>query len=76
MFCLVRKLINAAHFCNRGSSLVLEEQAYVILIQTGAALMRCYSFRFSIYQLFVPSFVHHPVYGLVSLCCLNQMQVM
>jgi hypothetical protein len=75
MFCLVRKLINAAHFCNK-RGLVLEEQAYVILIQTGAALMRCYSFRFSIYQLFVPSFVHHPVHGLVSLCCLNQMQVM
>jgi hypothetical protein len=27
--------------------------------------MRCYSFRFSIYRLFVPSFVHHSVYGLV-----------
>jgi hypothetical protein len=37
-------------FCKRGS-LVLEEQADVILIQTGAALMYCYSFRFSIYQL-------------------------
>jgi hypothetical protein len=75
MFYLVRKLINAAHFCNRGSSLVLEEQAYVILIQTGAELMRCYSFRFLIYRLFVPSFVYHSVYGLLLLCYLNQIQV-
>jgi hypothetical protein len=55
MFCLVRKLINAAHFCNRGS-LVLEGQEYVIHIQTGAELMRCYSFRFSIYQFFCSKF--------------------
>jgi hypothetical protein len=67
----VKNLYKPMVFCNNGSSLVLEEQAYVILIQTGAELMRCYSFRFSIYRLFVPSFVHHPVYGLVSLCCLN-----
>jgi hypothetical protein len=33
------------------ASLVLEEQADVIFIQAGAALMYCYSFRFSIYQL-------------------------
>jgi hypothetical protein len=30
-----------------------------MLIQTGAELMRCYSFCFSIYRHFVPSFVYH-----------------
>jgi hypothetical protein len=53
----------------------LGEQGYVILIQTGAELMRCYSFFFSIYRHFVPSFVYHFVSGLVLLCCLNQIQV-
>ena len=28
----------------------MEEQAYVILVRTGAALMHCHSFRFSIYR--------------------------
>jgi hypothetical protein len=37
-------------FGNQGIISFLEEQAHVILIQTGAALMHCYSFRFSIYR--------------------------
>jgi hypothetical protein len=57
------------------SSSVVGEQGYVILIQTGAELMFCHSFCFSIYQHFVPSFVYHFVYGLVLLCYLNQMQM-
>ena len=75
MFYLGKKLINAAHFCNNQRILSWGEQGYVILIQTGAELMRCYSFCFSIYRHFVPSFVYHFVSGLVLLCYLNQIQV-
>jgi hypothetical protein len=62
-------------FCNNRSSSVGEEQGYVILIQTGAELVSCHSFCFSIYQHFVPCFVYHIVYDLVLLCYLNQIQV-
>jgi hypothetical protein len=68
------KLINAYGFVIISSS-VVGEQGYVILIQTGAELMFCHSFCFSIYQHFVSSFVYHFVYGLVLLCYLNQMQM-
>ena len=57
------------------SSSVVGEQGYVILIQTGAELMFCHSFFFSIYQHCVSSVVYHSVYGLVLLCYLNQIQV-
>jgi hypothetical protein len=53
----------------------MEEQGYVILIQTGADLMCCHSFCFSIYRYFVPSFVYHFFYGLVLLCYLNHMHM-
>jgi hypothetical protein len=43
------------------------EQGYGILKQTGAELMFCHSFCFSIYQHCVSSFVYHFVYGLVLL---------
>jgi hypothetical protein len=37
-------------FGNQGIISFWEEQAHVIHIRTGAALMHCYSFRFSIYR--------------------------
>jgi hypothetical protein len=40
------------------------EKGYGVLLQTGAELMFCHSFCFSIYQHFVSSFVYHFVYGL------------
>jgi hypothetical protein len=43
------------------------EQRYVNLIQTGAELVFCHSFCFSLYQHFVPCFVYHFVDGLVLL---------
>jgi hypothetical protein len=43
------------------------EQGYGVLSWTGAELMFCHSFSFSIYQHFVPCFVYHFVYGLVLL---------
>jgi hypothetical protein len=43
------------------------EQGYGVLLQTGAELMFCHSFSFSIYQHFVSCFVYHFVYGLVLL---------
>ena len=46
-------------FCNNQTILSWGEQGYVILIQTGAELMLCYSFCFSIHWHFVPSFVYH-----------------
>jgi hypothetical protein len=61
--------------CNIEHHYQLEEQVSIILIQTGAKLMRCYSFCFSIYRHFVPSFVYQSVNGLVLICYLNQIQV-
>ena len=62
-------------FCNIPGESVVGEQGYVILIQTGAELVSCHSFCFSIYQHFVPFFVYHFVNDLVLLCYLNQMQM-
>jgi hypothetical protein len=46
------------------TSSVVGEQGYGVLLQTGAELMFCHSFSFSIYQHFVSCFVYHFVYGL------------
>ena len=61
--------------CNEKRLKFLGEQGFASLMQTGAELMHCYGLCFSIHWHFVLSFVYHTVSGLVSPCCLNQIQV-